>query len=103
MKMHGWIMRAEAAALAGIILCSAISCGKNNSSLQLLEEDEPEPQYLSFFAGNNYTESDLGKYWSDRFGELYNQQVYVNYDRAAYYAEEGLSYRELLEKRLEST
>lgn len=102
MNIKARIRRAGVVALAGIILCSAASCRKNDSALQIVEQIDQAPQYLSFFAENSYAESDLGKYWSDRFAEIYNQQVYVNYDKATYYADEGISYRELLEKRLES-
>lgn len=100
--MKQQIRRAGTALLAGIMMCGMTSCGGNKSSLQIVDQMESEPQYLSFFAEKNYADSDLGKYWSDRFVKLYNQQVYINYDGAAYYADEGLSYRELLEKRLES-
>lgn len=103
MKRKQQFIRAGAVMLAGIILCGMTSCGKKNSSLQVVEKVEPEPQYLSFFAEKSYTESDLIKYWCDRFAKLYDQQIYINYDIASYYADEGLSYRELLEKRLEST
>lgn len=90
--------KAGAVFLAGILLCGAVSCGKENSTLQIVEKSEPEPQYISFFASENMTKSDLGKYWSEQFVELYKQEVYINYDGATYYADEGLSYRELLEK-----
>lgn len=102
MKIKRQIKRAGSALLAGVLLCSLTSCGKKESSLQIVEQLEQEPQYLSFFAENNFAESDLGKYWSDHFVKTYDQQVYVNYDRTTYYAEEGLSYRELLERRQES-
>lgn len=89
--------------LAVVCMCGLTACGKKASNLQILEEQEVEPEYLSFFASKSMSDTDIGKYWSDRFAEVYEQKVYVNYDSAAYYAEEGLSYRELLEKRLEST
>lgn len=100
--MRQLIRRAGTILLAGMVMCGMVSCGGKKSSLQIVEQMEPEPQYLSFFAEKNYAASDLGKYWSDRFVELYNQQVYINYEGVEYYADEGLSYRELLEKRLES-
>lgn len=95
-------VKKAAVLLAGIILCSMAACGNKGSDLQV-EELKSEPEYLSFFAEKRLSDSNLGKYWSDRFVQSYNQQVYINYDEAAYYADEGLSYRELLEKRLEST
>lgn len=89
--------------IAGILSCTLVSCKDSNSGVQIVESLQSEPEYISFFAANSMSNSDIGKYWSDRFAQMYNQQVYVNYDGATYYAEEGLSYRELLEKRLEST
>lgn len=102
MKKKRQIKRAGVTLLAGILLCSMTSCGEQKSSLKTIEHMEAEPQYLSLFAENNYAESDLGKYWCDRFAEVYHQKVYINNDRATYYGDEGMSYRELLEKRLES-
>lgn len=101
--MTGQLKKTAAAVLLLIVLFGLTACGKKTASLQILEEQEAEPEYLSFFASKRMSDTDLGKYWSDRFAEVYEQKVYVNYDSAAYYAEEGLSYRELLEKRLEST
>lgn len=103
MSVKRQIKKAGAALLAGMMLCSVTGCEKENSNLQIVDKVEAEPQYLSFFAESSYSESDLAKYWSDRFVELYDQQVYINYDSASYYAEEGISYRERLEQRLEST
>lgn len=102
MNLNQKIKRVSSVLLAVFILCSLTACGKQKSNLQIVEQLEQEPQYLSFFSGKNYGQSDLGKYWSDRFVDIYNQQVYVNYDGAAYYADENLSYRELLERRMES-
>lgn len=98
-----WNMKSVSLALlAGIIACGTVSCSSRNSNVQIIDEVEEKPHYISFFAARSLSQSDLGKYWSDRFVELYNQQVYVNYDGASYYEDEGLSYRELLERRLES-
>lgn len=101
MKREWIIKRAGVTLLAGTLLCTT-GCAQNSSGVEIVEKLEQEPQYLSFFAQSSFSGSDLGKYWSDRFVDTYNQQVYVNYDAASYYADEGLSYRELLEKRLES-
>lgn len=96
MKKAGFVL------LAGIIIFGTISCSSRESNIQIVEEPEEKPHYISFFAEKSLSQSDIGKYWSDRFVELYDQQVYVNYDGATYYKDKGLSYRELLEKRLES-
>lgn len=88
---------------AGILLCSVTGCGQKESGIRIEENQSEEPEYLSFFSAESYGQTDIGKYWSDRFAEKYNQNVYINYEGAAYYADNGLSYRELLEKRLESS
>lgn len=96
------VKRGIAVLMTVFLSCTMASCGVRESSLQIVEEMEPEPQYISFFAEKVMADTDLGKYWSDRFVELYNQQVYINYEGTAYYEDQDLSYRELLEKRLES-
>lgn len=85
------------------VLCSLTACTKDAPAVRILEESKEEPEYLSFFSYDSLSGSDIGKYWSDYFARTYNRQVLINYDGAAYYAEEGLSYRELLETRLESS
>lgn len=89
--------------LTAVLLCSMTACGKKPVNLQIIDEQEAEPEYLSFFASKSMSGTDLGKYWSERFAEVYDQKVYVDFDCAEYYTDEGLSYRELLEKRLDST
>lgn len=88
--------------LSVVLLCSLTACTKKEKKVQVLDDTEDESVYLSIFSADSMSESDAGKYWSDCFSKQYNKKVYVNYDGAAYYADEGLSYRELLEKRLKS-
>lgn len=88
---------------AGIVLLGLVSCRNTDSSIRIVEDLDAEPEYLSFFAAESLSDSDLGKYWTDHFANIFNQQVYISYDGATYYADKGLSYRELLVKRLEST
>lgn len=85
-----------------LICCSILGCSKQ-SKIEVIEEIEDEPEYLSFFSLETFEDSDLGKYWSEQFAEEYNQDIYVSYEGAEYYSDEGYSYRELLEKRLESS
>lgn len=80
-----------------------VSCVQKESSVQILDNPENKPEYLSLFSPNSLSGSDVGKYWSDRFADIYNNQIYVNYDGAWYYDSEGISYRELLEKRIQSS
>lgn len=87
---------------AAIILCALTACG-SKSDIQILEHPSAQPEYLSFFSLNSLFGKDITKYWTDRFTEQYDRTVYINFDGAAYYADEGLTYRELLERRLGSS
>lgn len=89
--------------LALFLLVSTLAACGNQSNIQILEETNTQPEYLSFFSNQSMAGSDVTKYWIEQFTEKYNKQIYINFEGAAYYAEEGLSYRELLEKRLESS
>lgn len=95
--------RAAALCTALALSCSLTACGEENPPLQVQQNPAAEPVYLSFFSPKSLSGSDVGKYWSDRFAESYGKPVYVNYEGASYYADKGLSYRELLEKRLQSS
>lgn len=88
---------------AVIILCLLTACSNNKSNIQLLDNPNTQPEYLSFFSSENISNNDVTKYWTDLFTKTYNKKVYINFDGATYYADEGLSYRELLEKRLKSS
>lgn len=88
------------AVLAAAVMLVACS---EQSGVQTLDSPIAKPEYLSFFSSQKMGETDLSKYWIDRFTEKYNKQIYVNFDGATYYADEGLSYRELLERRLASS
>lgn len=90
--------------LASLILLTSLSaCDSEQSSVRVLDNTDAQPEYLSFFSYTSMSSSDLSKYWSERFMERYNKQVYIEFSGANYYAEDGLSYRELLAKRLESS
>lgn len=88
---------------AAVLLCGLTACGKDKSGVYVLEDLNTQPEYINFFSNQSMLGSDVSKYWADHFTERYNKQVYINIDSAAYYDDEGLSYRELLEKRLESS
>lgn len=88
---------------AVFLLCSLTACTGKSPTIQLIDAPEAEPEYLSFFSPQGMSGSDVGKYWSERFAETYERTVSINYDGAAYYSESGLSYRELLERRMESS
>lgn len=88
---------------AALLLTSTAGCGNSTPNVQVLETEAEQPVYLSFFSSQNMTGSDITKYWSDRFTEVCDKPVYINFDGAYYYEETGLSYRELLEKRLSSS
>lgn len=84
------------------MLFSLGACG-NETKVQVLEVENTQPEYLNVFSYTNMSESDVTKYWIDLFTETYNKQVYIDFDNATYYDKEGLSYRELLLKRMESS
>lgn len=96
------IKRAAAVLAAGMLLCSLTACGEE-SSIRIVKSEGKEPEYLSFFSESSYAGSDIAKYWIDQLADKYEERIYVNHEGAFYYAQEGLSYRELLEKRLESS
>lgn len=87
-----------------VILLSLAACNRNDETgIQILTESTAQPEYLSFFSPTSLSNTDVTKYWRERFTEQYNKQVYINFDAASYYADNGLSYRELLENRLQSS
>lgn len=101
--MKQYIKRYVIFLYTSIILCTMAACGNTQSELQIFDSPNTQPEYLSFFSSQRMIDSDVSKYWIDRFTEKYNKQIYISFDNASYYADEGLSYRELLEKRLESS
>lgn len=101
--MRGIIKRTGVLLLTGIMLCSIASCSTEKEEVKVVEDLEGEPEYLSFFSGDKMFGASVEKYWIDRFAEEYERPVYVEFDGAAYYSDQGISYRELLEKRLESS
>lgn len=88
--------------LMSVLLCLS-ACQREEPVVQVLDDLTLQPKYLSFFSSQNMLGSDVSKYWIDQFTQKYDKQVYINFDSATYYASEGLSYRELLEKRLSSS
>lgn len=92
--------------MMGVLLLSLVACDRE-SNVQVLDIPDIKPEYLSFFSNESTyastTSADVTKYWTELFMQMYNKKVYISIDGASYYAEEGLSYRELLEKRMESS
>lgn len=88
---------------SAVVLSTVAGCAKEESAIQIVDDLDAQPEYLSFFSYESYSGSDVTKYWIDRFTEIYNKKVYINFEGAAYYDDEGLSYRELLERRLQSS
>lgn len=84
-----------------LLLAFALAACSGKTAVQVWDAPQPQPEYLNFFSSVTMSDTDLVKYWSDQFVDKYNKTVYVNYDSATYYADEGRSYRELLEKRLQ--
>lgn len=88
--------------IVAVLLFASTACG-DRSKVHLIDDADMNPEYLSIFSSDSMVGSDVAKYWSDRFTERYKKNIYVNFDGAEYYADENLSYRELLVKRLESS
>lgn len=87
---------------ASVLTFTASACDPK-STINTFDDVDTDPTYLNFFSSTYYGQYDISKYWSERFAQEYNREVYVNYDSAEYYSDNGLSYRELLLKRLESS
>lgn len=98
-----WSVRGFSLLVAAALLMALAGCDGNETGVQVQEDPNTQPEYISFFSSQNFSNSSVAKYWSDQFMKQYNRQVYVDFDSALYYDEEGLSYRELLEKRLDSS
>lgn len=79
------------------------SCSNDEFDIHVLENQNTKPEYLSLFSHESISDSDVTKYWSDCFTEKYNKRVYIDFDNASYYDDAGLSYRELLERRMNSS
>lgn len=88
-----------------ISLLSLTACTQahEQTGVHVLDNTDMQPEFLSFFSSTRISDNDVTKYWSEQFTEMYDKQVYINFEGASYYSDEGLSYRELLEKRLESS
>lgn len=91
--------------IVSIALLSLSACTREyeQTGVQVLENTDIQPEFLSFFSSARIANNDVTKYWSEQFTQMYDKQVYINFEGAAYYGDEGLSYREVLEKRLESS
>lgn len=79
------------------------ACDTKSNSINIVDFHSETPEYLSFFYSKHTGNHDMAKYWGEAFIKLYDRQVYINYDQAAYYNTTGLSYRELLSKRMQSS
>lgn len=85
------------------LLLLFLSACSARSAIQIFDDIDTNPEYLSFFSSYDYAGNSVAKYWSDRFVEQYNKKVYIRFDGAKYYEDSNLSNRELLLKRLESS
>lgn len=101
--MNRYIKTAVCFLLAIFLSGSITACGAVEENMQIIEVTDSQTEFLRFFSSTDFSGNDVGKYWSEQFINEYNKQVYIDYDAATYYADEGLSYRELLEKRLASS
>lgn len=97
MKMTG---TRAAAGLALILLCSGCA-RKNDEPKVYITQNEPEI-VMSLFAQGEEISNAVNECCADIINPRYGSDIIVYSDYADFYAEEGLSYRELLLKRMES-
>ena len=90
------------AILASVLLCMTVctACGKNDSDLYIAEESEKSVISL-FTQGVNVSEA-IEEYCYDLMNQNTGKEIVLYTDSADFYADEGLSYRELLAKRMNS-
>lgn len=88
--------------LMALAVALSLTACDSESGVRVIEDNAIQPEYLSLFSQSDISGNDITKYWIELFTGMYDKQVYIDFNGASYYAEEGLSYRELLEKRLGS-
>ncbi|MCA5964717.1 extracellular solute-binding protein [Blautia sp. RD014234] len=99
-KMKRRYRRLTAAALACMLLCSGCS-GEKEEPEVYIDKNEPDVAITLFTQGENISEI-INKCCSDAINPKTKGNIILYSDFADFYAEEGLSYRELLLKRMES-
>ncbi len=99
-KMKRRYRRLTAAALACMLLCSGCS-GEKEEPEVYIDKNEPDVVITLFTQGENISEI-INKCCSDVINPKTKGNIILYSDFADFYAEEGLSYRELLLKRMES-
>ena len=97
MKMTG---KRAAVGLALILLCSGCAA-KNDEPKVYITENDPEI-VMSLFAQGEDISNAVNECCANIINPRYSSNIIVYSDYADFYAEEGLSYRELLLKRMES-
>ena len=88
------------ACLMGILLLSGCA-GNNREPKVYIDENEPEI-VISLFAQGDIVAGALNDCCANIINPRYNSNIIVYSDYADFFEEEGLSYRELLLKRMES-
>lgn len=94
--------RVLSAVLTSVLLCTAIctACGQKESDLYIAEDSEKNIVSL-FTQGINVSDA-INEYCHDLRNKDTGKSIVLYTDSADFYDEEGLSYRELLAKRLTS-
>lgn len=90
------------AILASVLLCTTVctACGKNDSDLYIAEESEKS--VISLFTQGVKVSESIEEYCYDLMNPDTGKEIVLYTDSADFYADEGLSYRELLAKRMNS-
>lgn len=99
MKKTGKVV-ITAAALIGCLLCGGCA-GDTKEPKVYIDKNEPEV-VLSLFAQGDVLSNAVNDCCTNIINPKYNSNIIVYSDYADFYAEKGLSYRELLLKRMES-
>ena len=87
------------ACIISILLCGC--AGNDSGPTVYIDDNEPEV-VISLFAQGNLLSEAVNDCCTRIINPEYNRNIIVYSDYADFYAEEGLSYRELLLKRMES-
>ena len=86
---------------AGMVFCTACSKNQQEGAKVFIDESQPETP-ITLFTQNESVADIIEKCCSEMLQENTNTNLALYADSAGFYAEEGMSYRELLLKRFSS-
>lgn len=95
-----WTGRKAAAGLLVVLLCSG--CAKREKEPQVYIADNEPEVVISLFSQGNEVPQAVSDCCTKVINPRYGSNIIVYSDYADFYGDEGISYRELLQKRMES-